>query len=200
MTTSISTISRSILLTLCCLPLVAADCDSDLESHRGAWVTNQDDHVALLDFKKDGSLTMALEQYDANPLFDGMKLEMQAVCKPKSNELDEQGRYILLCSDVRVTRATQGIAVLFDTASLIEAYARDNFNEKDPESSTMEFELSVKGDRLTLFNKATDKKPASEHLYDKVPSHKVGPFLERFREDTVELQFPASNRRERDLP
>jgi hypothetical protein len=117
-----------------------------------------------------------------------MKIETDA------DSLAEDGRYEVTCKNVHVTRATKGIAALFGSVSLLGAFLSEELDEDHPEDATMGFQVRIEGDTLTWFQ------PAREVVFKSVPSHKVAPFLERFREDTVELQLPATDSRERDLP
>lgn len=175
-------------------------CEKTTHGHKGAWVTEASDHVTLLQFDRDQNLLLANEQYDSNPLFDGMKLELKGSCKADADSLKEDGRYEVTCKNVHVARATKGIAALFGSVSLLDAFLSEELDEDHPEDASMEFQVRIEGDTLTWFQPAKEDTPAREVVFKSVPSHKVAPFLERFREDTVELQFPTTNSRERDLP
>lgn len=197
------TLTRTrMLLTVIALamPVFGTACGKTTQAHKGAWVAEGSDHVTLFHFDRDQNLLFVAEQYDSNPLFDGMKIEMKASCKADADSLGEDGRYKVICKGVHMTRASKGLAALLGSVSLLDAYLSEELDEEHPEDATMALQVHIEGDTLTWFKPAKDDKPAEELVFKSVPSHKVAPFMARFREGTVELQFPAMNSRERDLP
>ena len=209
--------SRITLLVLCaalCPLLGGAGCPASLGlgggAHQGDWVANNLMDVTLYRFGADGSLRLAQEIYAPLPMVDGMKLELEGRCEVVSGDVTAhsdllvgEGWSLLRCDRLMVRRATQGMALLLNSSYGLIGLLGGAEQGDDGVSITVWLGFKRDGGALVLRAKDEEHQRLEESRLEPVDGARAEAFLERFREDTVEVRPPSATPtsvRKRDLP